>query len=173
MAQPLKFKITSPYGVVGRYSTLNKTAVLAGDGDAPIQLTKSGSLIVSVESWAVTGTTSLTGSIQAAVGSGYLRSITGRIDTALPTQNFFLQVWDTATAIASGSQTSTLASGSVGAPLKIVHTTGTDNFISRDFHEGGVAFTNGCFVAVSQQEFVYGPCTGSIASLEVEYATVR
>ena len=122
-------------------------------------------LAVSTYAWSTAFTTVLTGSILIKTSSGVFRSLSGRLDAALPTATYFFQLYNSA----SIPPTSQSAVAMIMAPVKIVHTLNTDNSFSIDATSQGTFFSNGLYAAVSTTEFSFSIVTASAMSLTVQY----
>lgn len=94
-----------------------------------------------------TGSGTLTNSFVISAVPGILRSITVRIDAALASGTYYLQLWNLVVLPADGAlgtDTNWLASAE-----KVVHVLGTDNTVIYNFNEGGVEFDTGAVLGLS------------------------
>jgi hypothetical protein len=131
----------------------NATPPAPADGNlVPLQADAAGNLRTAeqytVGAWSIVAkSTALEASRQVSTTAGKLRSLTVRIDSTASSGTLYVQVLDAAALPADGAVTH------VVAPIKRIHVSGTDDYLSIDFSERGVAFGAGCFIVLSSSEF--------------------
>jgi hypothetical protein len=121
-------------------------------------------LAVQTYAYSVAFTSTLTSSLLIKSSSGVLRSISGRVDSTAPTANLYLQLFNSGSMPAEGVGVAAM----LVAPIKVQHTSGTDNTISIDFTNNGIFASNGMIAILSSTEFTK-TITGSFMSLTCEY----
>jgi hypothetical protein len=84
--------------------------------------------------------------VKAAAGT--LRNVTVRLDSTLASGTYYLQLWNLAALPADATVVG--AGNSLDAPVKVVHTNGTDDLIVYDFAELGIPFTAGAVLSLER-----------------------
>ena len=109
-------------------------------------------------------TTALDDCLVAKATSGVWLSVVGRIDSTAPSDDYYVQIINSATVPSDGSVTF------VAAPLKIQHATGTDSsFVYTFVDDGGITATNGIVICASTTEFTKTVITSNYLSATVTY----
>jgi hypothetical protein len=86
-----------------------------------------------------------------------------RLDSTLASGTYYLQLWNLAALPADATVVG--AGNSLDAPVKVVHTNGTDDLIVYDFAELGIPFTAGAVLGLSSTEFTKTAVAGSFCSV--------
>lgn len=97
--------------------------------------------------WSVDKSAALEASTISKASAGFLRSISGRIDSTAPSATYYVQLLNSATLSADGAVTLLVA------PMKIVHSTGTDSNFTMDFTDDCIAASAGIVLCLSTSEF--------------------
>jgi hypothetical protein len=94
-----------------------------------------------------TGSGTLTNSFVISAVAGIIRSLTVRIDAALASGTYYLQLWNLAALPADGLLGTT--TNWITSAVKVVHILGTDNNVVYNFNEEGQAFDTGAVLGLS------------------------
>jgi hypothetical protein len=128
----------------------------------------SGSIALSgpsnlITPWTNAFSIALANSFVIKAAAGILRNLTTRIDATLASGTYYLQLWNLA---ALPADTTVVGAGNaLDAPIKVVHTLGTDDLVVYDFAELGILFTVGAVLGLSSTEFTKTAVAGSFASV--------
>lgn len=104
-------------------------------------------LAVSTYTWSIDASAALEASTVTKATAGVLRSVVGRVDSTHATATYYWQVYNAASLPADGAVTL------LRAPVKIVHTNGTDTNFSIDCTDNGIFASTGIVMALSTTEF--------------------
>jgi hypothetical protein len=113
--------------------------------------------------WTNIFSTGLANSFVVKAAAGTLRNVTVRLDSTLASGTYYLQLWNLAALPADATVVG--AGNSLDAPVKVVHTNGTDDLIVYDFAELGIPFTAGAVLGLSSTEFTKTAVAGSFCSV--------
>lgn len=173
------FHKTSAVAIVaGRYSVVLPTFNPAADDQevAELPIDERTRLIVrAVEvpgsdgtQWLTNFTTALASKlIVSAANNSTIRSVSGRLDATAASGTYYLQCWNLDDVPADTTVVTLL--NALMAPLKIVHTLGTDDEINVDFDDGGTEGSDGIVFGLSTTQFTQ-TAGGAFLSLTASYA---
>jgi hypothetical protein len=106
-------------------------------------------LAVGIYAWAVGFSTALAASLIIKAASGVLRSLRVRLDSTAASATYYLQLFNSTTLPADSTGTGSM----LVAPVKVQFTTGTDQTVTLDYTDAGIAFSTGLVVVLSSTEF--------------------
>jgi hypothetical protein len=116
-----------------------------------------------INPWTNIFSTALANSFVIKAAAGTLRNLTARIDSTLASGTYYVQLWNLAAlpadAVAVG------AGNALDAPVKVVHSLGTDDLVVYDFAELGIPFTAGAVLGLSSTEFTKTAVAGLFCSV--------
>lgn len=113
-------------------------------------------LAVSTYCYSTSVSTSLVASVIVKASAGVLQGLTTRIDSSLASGTYYLQAANTTTAV-----TATY----LFAPIKVVHTSGVDDFVDLDFSKfNGIYASVGIVLQLSSTEFTTTLVTAALSS---------
>lgn len=124
--------------------------------------TQNKPLAVSTYAWSIDKSAALEASSVTKAAAGVLRAMGGRIDSTHASGTYYLQVLNHASLPSDGAVTFLLA------PLKLVHTLGTDTNFSIDCTMNGVYASTGITWCLSTTEFTK-TISGAFVSANVLY----
>lgn len=105
------------------------------------------SVAVILNQWSTKISAALEASTVVKASAGALRSSVVRLDSTAGTATYYILVMNAASLPANGAVTM------LTAPIKRIHTTGTDDYITYDFTDSPLVATTGIVIAVSSTEF--------------------
>ncbi len=144
-------------------STIGVVSVDPGSNAEDVSIIASITLPVQDVPWSDTFSTALANSFVVKAAAGVLRSVTLRLDAAGASATYYLQVWNAIAPPADGTAVTLV--NSLAAPVKVVHTLGTDDNVRYDFDEGGEAFTIGASLNLSSTQFTKTTVAGTLLSV--------
>jgi hypothetical protein len=119
-------------------------------------------LAVSTYAWSTDVSAALEASSISKASAGVLRSASWRLDSTAPNGTYYLQVLNAASLPGDGAVTHLVA------PIKVIHATGTDDYITLDATDNGVYASTGIVTCLSSSEFTK-TISGAYLSGTVEY----
>ena len=122
--------------------------LIAGeDGSNGLLGTQNKPVANSTYTWSLDFSAALEASTITKAAPGVLRQVVGRIDSTHASATYYWQTYNSTTLPADGAVTL------LTAPLKIVHTNGTNSFFTIDYTMNGVFASIGIVQALSTTEF--------------------
>ena len=106
-------------------------------------------LAVSTYAWTVGFSTALAASLIIKAAAGVLRSLRVRLDSTAASATYYIQLFNSTTLPADTTGTASM----LVAPMKVQFTTGTDQTLTIDYTDAGIAFATGLVVVLSSTEF--------------------
>jgi hypothetical protein len=129
--------------------TVEQFAPVAEDNTNGVIAVSLKPLAVGIYAWAVGFSTALAASLIIKAAAGVLRSLRVRLDSTAASGTFYIQLFNTTTLPADTTGTGSM----LVAPVKVQFTTGTDQTITLDYTDAGIAFSTGLVVVLSSTEF--------------------
>lgn len=118
----------------------------------------------SIYAWSGSWGNSLVSASVIKQSAGTVRQVVGYIDATGPTGNYFVHLYNAVTGVAKFTGTG----NDLFMPIKIAHTSGTNEAWAFDFTECGLFFGTGLYIALSPYLTLYDT-TGSYASWGAQY----
>jgi len=154
----LKFNAVKPALLDGELTELqgsSRGALLVANDEIPqaqddanqVIATVIKPLATSTYAWSVAFSVALEASKIVKASPGNLRAATIRLDATAPSATYYVQVLNSASLPADGPVVHLIA------PIKKIHTTGTDTYISVDMTDSCINATAGIVVVLSITEF--------------------
>ncbi len=142
--------------------TTNKVAVDGSDSTNALIGTQNVPVAVATYAWSVAQSSALETSRVVKATPGVLRNLTMRLDATAPNGTYYLQILNAASLPGDGAVTM------LYVPIKRIHASGVDDYISIDFTQNGIFASTGVVVCLSTTEFTK-TISGAYLSIGAEY----